>query len=221
MWSSTELSIMRHAESLEDIDYSARSHTKDEDIPLSEHGRAQAIATGIALNRRLRFFNKVFKIFVSPSKRAIETAKLIVSQIKNTVCQIVIDQLLTKQNTGILNVNNRTQLDRERYKTGVLRYKYPEGESGWEALERFKEFAEKLQHEDSRRILVITHGFEMRLLLMALLGWNEEYFESIAHPNNCEEKKLKKKKDGNYKLKSKMRKHGRPITRLQQETDEK
>jgi broad specificity phosphatase PhoE len=39
-------------------------------------------------------------------------------------------------------------------------------------------------------VLIISHGFEMRVTLKSLLGWTEDYFESLAHPQHCEIKRL-------------------------------
>src|SRR3989344_4227042 len=121
-----KLFVMRHAESLEDIDKNAYERIADEDMPLSEHGREQ--------------------------------------------------------------------VEKERYRTGVLRYKFPDGESGAEMLFRFDLFAKKLKQgmidKTASNILIITHGFGLRVLLKSLLGWTEEYFESLAHPHHCDLKRL-------------------------------
>ena len=99
----SKLSIMRHAESLEDVDYSVRAQMRDEKIPLSISGRAQAITVGDMLNRRLVPLGGMFKIVVSPSKRAIETGELIAAQMTDVPCEVVAVPLLSKQNTGILS----------------------------------------------------------------------------------------------------------------------
>jgi len=76
----------------------------------------------------------------------------------------------------------------------VLRYQFPGGESGAEMLFRFDLFAKKLAQsmstDHTENVLVVTHGFEFRVLLKSLLGWNEEYFESLAHPGHCEMKRI-------------------------------
>ncbi|KKR23673.1 MAG: hypothetical protein UT54_C0041G0008 [Candidatus Daviesbacteria bacterium GW2011_GWB1_39_5] len=54
--------------------------------------------------------------------------------------------------------------------------------------------------------IIITHGFEMRIIMMHMFGWSEDYFESLEHPDRCEVKKIILTKDHVFKLESQMRK---------------
>lgn len=189
-----KLFIMRHAESLEDIDPTAYGRIADEDMPLTNFGKEQATKFG------QQFANEIGKsknlhVFLSPSKRVLETAQLVVSGVpKHVRWSLVTDSLISKQNWGNVTVHNRAEIEKKRYHIGVLRYCFPEGESGAEMLFRFDLFAKKLEQKMSEgfveNVLVITHGFELRVLLKSLLGWTEEYFESLAHPLHCEMKRV-------------------------------
>lgn len=185
---------MRHAESLEDVDRMAYERIADENMPLTNEGKEQAICFGRQFANEIGA-NDTLRVFLSPSKRVLETAQLVVSGLpKNIQWSLVTDCLLTKQNWGDVTVHNRTEIERERYRIGVLRYRFPAGESGPELLFRFDLFARKLKaelaQEKTNNILVITHGFEFRILLKSLIGWTEEYFESLAHPHHCEMKRV-------------------------------
>ena len=189
------LLVMRHAESLEDIDKTAYERIADEDMPLSEHGREQAEIFG---SRFVSSFGPCafLRIVLSPSKRVLETAEILVSRLPASIkWSLATDHLIAKQNWGNVTIHNRSEIERERYRVGVLRYQFPGGESGNEMLFRFDLFVKRLSLAMSdlsaeETVLVISHGFEMRVLLKSLLGWNEDFFESLAHPQHCEIKRL-------------------------------
>jgi len=185
---------MRHAESLEDIDKNAYERIADEDMPLSEHGREQAMAFGSKFVYELGA-SKHLHLILSPSKRVLETAEIIISGMPVHIqWSLSTEHLIAKQNWGSVTIRNREEVEKERYRTGVLRYKFPDGESGAEMLFRFDLFAKKLKQgmidKTASNILIITHGFGLRVLLKSLLGWTEEYFESLAHPHHCDLKRL-------------------------------
>jgi len=185
---------MRHAESLEDIDNTAYERIADEDMPLSEYGKEQAAIFGLRFVQELGT-NKCLRLILSPSKRVLETAEIVVSKLPSDIrWSLATEHLIVKQNWGNVTIHNRTEIEKERYRVGVLRYQFPGGESGAEMLFRFDLFARKLKQRVATNLpgqtLIITHGFEVRLLLKSLLGWTEEYFESLAHPHHCELKRL-------------------------------
>lgn len=186
--------VIRHAESLEDIDKTAYERIADEDMPLSDRGKEQAKSLGTDLIKNLDPCRHLHLI-LSPSKRVLETAEILVSQMPSYVkWSLTTEHLITKQNWGNVTIHNRSAIEKERYLTGVLRYQFPGGESGTEMIHRFSLFTQKLwrrAEDDSKGYtFVITHGFELRVLLKTLLGWTEDYFESLAHPQNCEMKRI-------------------------------
>jgi broad specificity phosphatase PhoE len=84
---------------------------------------------------------------------------------------------------------------------------------------RLKTFISKvfeLQKNTGNDIVVFSHGFEFRVMLMIIMGWNEELFESFGNLNNCEYRIITRINDTEYQLDKPLRKHGLPITRLQQ-----
>ncbi|MBU2483264.1 MAG: histidine phosphatase family protein, partial [Proteobacteria bacterium] len=122
------------------------------------------------------------------------------------------EPLIRKQDWGCITLENRDQIERERYEAGVLRYTFRGGESGPEFVARFTLFAKQVKDELNRssypeHVAVITHGFGVRTLLMVLLGWSEEYFESLAHPDNCGYKRLEIRQDGSLVLLDPMSQH--------------
>lgn len=207
-----KLLVVRHAESLEDIDNTAYERIADEDMPLSEKGRWQAVTLGKNLRKDFGMVRHL-RFILSPSKRVLETAEIIVSELPPCVhWSLFTEKLIIKQNWGSVTVHNRKEIERERYKVGVLRYCFPDGENGADMLSRFVLFAERLHAElstssDDELTVVITHGFEVRVLLKSLFHWTEDYFESLAHPKNCEMKRVAVKNGDSLFLLDEMRKH--------------
>jgi len=206
------LVILRHAESLEDIDNTAYEKIADEDMPLSEKGRWQACMAGKAIVQEFRDRQNL-RFVLSPSKRVLETAKIIISELpRGTKWALSTERLIVKQNWGNVTVANRKAIEMERYRVGVLRYRFPGGESGSEMLSRFKTFAENLRQSLASAkvedlVVIITHGFEMRVILKSLLLWSEEFFESLAHPRNCELKRISFREPRTLTLLNEMRRH--------------
>lgn len=201
---------MRHAESLEDIDKNAYERIADEDMPLSESGRKQAEAFGSKFVHELGA-SKRLRLILSPSKRVLETAEIIISGMPAHIqWSLSTERLIVKQNWGNVTIHNRTEIEKQRYRAGVLRYQFPGGENGAEMLFRFDLFAKRLRQEvedkTATNILIITHGFEFRVLLKSLLGWTEGYFESLAHPHHCDVKRLAYE-EGAFLLLDEMRIH--------------
>jgi broad specificity phosphatase PhoE len=141
----------------------------------------------------------------------LETAEIVVSKLPSDIrWSLATEHLIVKQNWGNVTIHNRTEIEKERYRAGVLRYQFPGGESGAEMLFRFDLFARDLKQRMAASLpgqtLIITHGFEFRLLLKSLLRWTEEYFESLAHPHHCELKRLACH-DGEFLLLDEMKVH--------------
>lgn len=199
---------LRHGQSLEDIDKTAHERMTDEEVPLSERGVYQALEAGGYLASRLG--SESVTLYLSPSKRVLQTGDLIASKLRPSI-QVKLKTVdsLHKQDWGTITSVDRPQIERERYETGVLRYNFPNGESSSSFLGRLSDFVRKLRRvssSDQSAKIIITHGFEMRILLMHMLGWNENYFESLAHPDNCEIKELELDPSLTFRLNNEMRK---------------
>ena len=117
---------------------------------------------------------------------------------------------MMKQSWGDVTVENRREIEIARYKEGVLVYRFPNGESGPQLVERFNSFVTSLrnsfQDEDfPENVVILTHGFEMRVFLMIWFGWSISYFERLANPRNCETATLSLQVDGSYVLEDTLR----------------
>jgi len=165
--------VMRHAESVEDVDKTVYAHTADLDLALSLNGRKQAENVSEKLIGLLG--GKSVHFFISPGLRLRQTYDLMVTRFpKNIAHSFTVETLILKQFWRDVTVENRREIEIARYKEGVLVYRFPNGESGPQLIERFKMFTDNLRrafHRDDffENIVILTHGFEMRVFLMVWL----------------------------------------------------
>lgn len=199
--------LLRHGESVEDLDKDHYKYFEDDEMPLTELGKKQAQDAGDEINKEVaNATNNDVIFYTSPSKRVRETADGILSRLGEALqTSTHILPEIRKQDWGKVLMEDRSKMERERYETGVLRYSFPTGETSESYLERFKKFVENLKDDIQRSPnatrVIITHGFELRLILMNIFNWSEEYFESLEHPKNCEIKKITISiKDGKLKF---------------------
>ncbi len=201
--------VMRHAESQEDVDKTVYAHTADLDVALSQRGEKQSIDVSHTLSNILGKGSVHF--YISPGLRLRQTYNLMTSRFPEYLHHsFSVETLILKQYWGDVTVENRREIEIARYKEGVLVYRFPNGESGPQLVERFRLFASNLRGEFAKKdfpenIVVLTHGFEMRVFLMVWFGWSVEYFESLANPRNCEMITLHLKPDGSYSTDREMR----------------
>lgn len=209
--------ICRHAESIEDVDNNIYDVLNDLEIPLTEKGIEQAHNFGAVLAQLLRNSTGV-RFYTSPGVRNVQTLKIVLPKLPDNVnIQVEIEPLIVKQDWGNITAENRPEIEAERYKTGVLRYTFPTGESADSMIARLVKFKEKIftiQKNEGLDIVIFSHGFEFRVLLMIIMGWNEELFESFGNLANCEYRILTLEESGEYVLNKPLQRHGLPVTRL-------
>jgi broad specificity phosphatase PhoE len=201
--------VMRHAESQEDVDKTVYAHTADLEIALSPRGEKQSVDISHTLSNILGKGSVHF--YISPGVRLRQTYDLMTASFPEEVHHsFSVETLILKQYWGDVTVENRREIEIARYKEGVLVYRFPSGESGPQLVERFRFFKSNLRNEFTKKdfpgkIVILTHGFEMRVFLMVWFGWSIEYFESLANPKNCEMVTLYLKPDGSYSMDREMR----------------
>jgi broad specificity phosphatase PhoE len=208
--------LCRHAESLEDVDNDIYDVLDDLQIPLTEKGVRQANDFGIVLAQLLKDSEHI-RLYTSPGVRNVQTLKIVLPKLSGSNVQVETEPLIAKQDWGKITAENRPGIEAERYKTGVLRYTFPTGESAASMIARLTSFKEKIfgvQKDTGHDIVVFSHGFEFRVLLMIIMGWEEELFESFGNLANCEYRILTLRTNGKYSLNKPLQKHNFPITRL-------
>jgi broad specificity phosphatase PhoE len=134
---------------------------RDVDVPLTERGRAQAVATGKALSKMFQFD----RMFVSPYVRTHQTADIVSQQFASAIPQTVEERIreiefgtldgLTK--AGI-NTHYPSEWERKQ-RLGKYWYRPPGGESYPDVALRVHSFLGTITREYSQRsVLVICHA---------------------------------------------------------------
>lgn len=135
-----KLYILRHGET----DYNNQGRFQGQnDISLNERGKKQAEEI------RLKLKDITFdKVFVSPLKRAIETAKIVVPDYN-----LEVDSRIIERSFGKLEGQKRIP----DYEKRIKEFKI---ESILELEQRVKEFIEDIsnKYKDCENILIVTHG---------------------------------------------------------------
>lgn len=182
-----QILIVRHGESLEDINNNIYAEVNDFDIPLTVNGVRQSISLAKALKDELIAGNTI--LFHSCCKRVVQTAGIIFNNLDKLIQKRIIDDRLSKQDWGTVTLKNRKFHEIERYKAGVLNYRFPEGESGSDVVERSRDFLDYVNQmfvlHNVSNVIVVTHGFNYRTLLKVLLDINDSGFEQLANPKHC------------------------------------
>ncbi len=180
------LLLIRHAESLEDVD--ATLHVAgDEQISLTDNGRTQARNLGETW--RVRFTpENTLTVYLSTSHRARETWGILspyFPQPKN----VEVDDRIRNLNWGSTTLENRAQIEALRYKVGVLKYQFPDGDNTPEYVRNIGEFVEKAvnrRQDESfpEYIVIVTHGFALRIIARFLLHISDVDFRWLRNPHN-------------------------------------
>ncbi|MDD2494058.1 MAG: histidine phosphatase family protein [Tissierellia bacterium] len=157
--------LVRHGESFANINKRFSGIT---DVELSDLGRKQALQAG----QNLREYN-ISRIFTSPLIRACETAKIIGEQININI--EVINNLI-EVNFGIFEnmtweeiVENHKE-ETELWVNQGFKYKFPEGESYDDIINRISSFIDNLEDNS----VIVTHFGVIQAILLYLKAANYE-----------------------------------------------
>lgn len=192
------LVVVRHAECLGNVDRSAYTRIPDHALPLTPHGREQAVAAGPRLRGLLG--EGPFGVVVSPYRRTLHTLELLGLDPAWTVQE----PRLREQDWGNLqdDAGQRTQ-EAERNAYGHFFYRLAHGESGADVDDRIAAFLSELPDLVTRTrppgvgaLLLVTHGLTMRLLARRALGWSVALFEALSNPACCEDRVLDREDRG-------------------------
>ena len=150
------------------------------DVPLNENGRIIAELTGRGI-KGIRFDHCIS----SPLIRAKETAEILLRESGNSV-PVSFDDRIKEMNFGSFEgMSVRDEKLIQFLKEPVVDYKFPEGESFQEVMNRTQEFLKELiAKDDDKTYLVATHGCALRAMLNFLYEDKNDYWHGHV-PYNC------------------------------------
>lgn len=205
------LILIRHAESVGNVDKAVYGHTPDYALGLSLRGEQQAEAAGRQL-RALVGEESVFA-YVSPLWRTRRTFEHLAGALAPNQVRWREEPRVREQEWGHLRdlaACAATNEARDAY--GTFYYRIPEGESGADVYDRVSDFFGTLHRDFAKpdfpdNALIVTHGMTLRLFLMRWFHWTVEDFEQVANPGNCQLVILERQPDGKYRLATELRRH--------------
>lgn len=190
--------LVRHGESMGNVDESAYVRTADWRIPLSARGQAQASEAGRALAELLE--GQVVAAYVSPYRRTKQTWAIIAERLVAGGVRILgtrEDPRLVEQQFGnFQNVEEVRRAKEERREFGRFFYRFPSGEAGLDVYSRASAFLGTLGRDTEQvaqmgqplndlNMVVVTHGLTLRLLLMRYFQLSVDEFEATHNPPNA------------------------------------
>ncbi len=162
--------------------------TNEKKWPLTEGGRAQALAAGRDLKDK-----NIDLIFVSPIERAQETARTIATELEISDESIVVESRITEINVGQFNGKTLDEFFAFR-KEHTFTEPFPGGESHADAKKRFGEFLYDLESKyENKNIAIVTHGIGLELLMPLVSGSGAEDTRAFVEadlPRNGEVREL-------------------------------
>jgi broad specificity phosphatase PhoE len=194
--------VVRHAESLGNVDESTYCRIPDHALPLTHAGRAQAAAAAPVVRALLG--TGPVAAYVSPYVRTVDTYRLL--DVADLVTSYVPEPRLREQDWGNLQDPAEQEVQKRlRHEFGHFFYRLAHGESGADVDDRVASFVDQLerrvaddpQHPDTA--LVVSHGLTTRLLCRRVFSWSVELFESLSNPGYCAPRVLTSE-DGTWRL---------------------
>jgi broad specificity phosphatase PhoE len=190
---AVQIILLRHAQSLGNVDELAYTRIPDHQLPLTELGERQARAAGQALRELLG--DTPVAVYVSPYVRTRRTLELL--ELGDLVQCTVPEPRLREQDWGNLQDPVEQEVQKQkRHDFGHFFYRLAHGESGADVDDRVASFLAELEARvqlDPRHpntALVVSHGLTMRLLCRRMFAWSVELFESLSNPAPCEHRVL-------------------------------
>ncbi|KAL6044401.1 Histidine phosphatase family protein [Balamuthia mandrillaris] len=208
--------LVRHGESLANVDPLILTKMSDHTIPLSERGKAQAQEVGSFLKKfyevRPHSGNGHKKLWVSPYKRTRDTAKHIcnASEVWFDVEECIV---LGEQQFGLfegINAEDIAQIYPKEHEHFVKAINYggrfwarmPLGESRFDVAVRVNAMIQSLFQDQCNYgiedVVIVSHGMTLRAFAMMWLGRTPEWLENERNPENCSIRLLKGRVDKGY-----------------------
>ncbi len=211
-----KLVLIRHGQSMGNVNEVLYSTTPDNSIPLTDLGWEEARRAGRILKEKILTPNESVHFIVSPYVRTVETFHGLVSawcdpndeefaciadhdeKVKAWYRRLMElgltwneDSRLREQDFG--NYQKPEVIKRakeERHRFGAFYYRFPHGESASDVFDRVSTFLDSLwrsfEMNKSRNYILVTHGIVLRVLLARYFRYTIDQFNMLANPRNCE-----------------------------------
>lgn len=198
--------LVRHGESLGNVDQRAYAERMDHNVPLTEFGYEQAVDAGKAIKKYYdshpELAGKKARIWHSPFKRTVQTKDgLIKGLAAERVESVREDFLLREQDFGLFSdifdrkeqeekfPEESAKYNRCRELNGKFYARPPMGESRADVAQRTRLFKGTLMRDvehGTQDVIIVAHGVTNRAFEMDFLHKDVEWFEKSPNPGNCD-----------------------------------
>jgi broad specificity phosphatase PhoE len=209
--------LVRHGESLANVDHVVHASTADHAVPLSDRGREQAREAG---RRLAAYFERHavapgahVRLWVSPYLRTRQTADALQETAGAWLTDRVEHVLLCEQQFGLFDGVPEHELatrfprefahyDMQCRFGGKFWARMPQGESRFDVAQRihqaFGTFHRDATAHGIRDLVVICHGVTLRAFVMMWCHLSPEWFEQEPNPHNAAIRLIERGEDRGY-----------------------
>mmetsp|Transcript_17703 Transcript_17703/g.24979 ORF Transcript_17703/g.24979 Transcript_17703/m.24979 type:complete len:303 (+) Transcript_17703:46-954(+) len=203
--------LVRHGQSLGNVDDSTYVNTPDWRVTLTNLGKEQASEAGQKLQRLIGDDERAF-FYYSPYERTRQTKDRILEHFSpsNVISAREEPRISEQQFGNFQNVEEVWEAKGVRHKFGRFYYRFPSGESGLDVYSRVSSFISTLVRDctqyrnagydlDKVNVVIVTHGLSLRLFLMRWFQFSVEEFEVSENPGNAQLVVMTKKCVGGHR----------------------
>lgn len=209
--------LVRHGESLGNVDPAVHATTADHAVPLSDRGREQAREAGrrIAayLEQHAGGAHRHVRLWVSPYLRTRQTADALQETAGAWITDRVEHVLLCEQQFGLFDGIPQHELP-ERFPREFAHYdmqcrfggkfwaRMPQGESWFDVAQRIHQAFGTFQRDAAahgiRDLIVVCHGVTLRAFVMMWCHRSPEWFAAEPNPRNAAIRLIDRHEDRGY-----------------------
>ncbi|MCX5746363.1 MAG: histidine phosphatase family protein [Proteobacteria bacterium] len=209
--------LVRHGESLGNVDPRVHLTTADHAVPLSPRGSDQARQAGSVVEAHLAEVlgdaRPHVRLWVSPYLRTRQTADALLETGGARITDRVEHILLCEQQFGLFDGVPEEELatrfpaehgyyDMQCRFGGKFWARMPQGESRFDVAKRihqaFGTFHRDEEEHGIHDVVVICHGVTLRAFVMMWCHLSPEWFEAEPNPHNCAVRLIEGGKDRGY-----------------------
>lgn len=175
------IKLVRHAQSEANTGEVDPARYPDSKIRLTNLGVKQALVSG--KNIGANFLNEA-TLYRSPYYRTRETSigLMVGAGLEASTKKWIEDISLREIEVGY---SSRDEQEALREKIGWFYYRFKQGESPADVYERVSPFIDHLMEIKDKKIVIVTHGLTLRIMLMKLLNLTVEEYEYLKNPENA------------------------------------
>jgi len=189
--------LVRHGESLGNLDEATYTRIPDWKIPLTERGVQESISAGLQISRLLEHPDANAFIYVSPYMRARATLDEVLKLVDPAkVVSVREEPRISEQQFGNLqSVARMREAKLRRNEFGRFYYRFDDGESALDVYSRVSSFIATVYRDidtlerrgvltPETNIVIISHGLSARTFLMRWFQLSVQMFEQLSNQPN-------------------------------------